>query len=99
MEPIFDENGVLEYVKTDIAKPQQSNAQKIAQWKKDVVKVRIIILEGVRNHVVSNIHGKETPFSMLKTLTKLFKNYNDHRKLVLKDKLRNIGMLKNDTIP
>lgn len=71
METVLDDNGVLEYVKIDIAKPPQSDAQQLTRWKKGVVKARIILLEGVRDYVVSNIHGKETPFSMWETLTKL----------------------------
>jgi len=66
--------------------------------KKDLAKAREIILEGVRNHVVSNLHGKETPFTMWKELHKLFENNNDYIKMALKDKLLYIKMHKNDTI-
>lgn len=52
-------------------------------------------MEGVRDHIVSNLHGKETPFSIWKTLIELFKNRSDARKLALKDKLRNIKTHKN----
>lgn len=47
MEIVLDDNGLLEYVKTNIAKPGSSNAQSLAQLKKDVAKVRRIILEGL----------------------------------------------------
>lgn len=73
MAAILDDNGVLKYVKNYIAKHPQSNTQKLTQWKKDVSKTRRIILEGVRDHVVSNLHGKQTPFSMWKTLIELLK--------------------------
>ena len=52
----------------------------------------------MQDHVVSNLHGKVTPFSMWKALAKLFKYSSDHRKLALKDKLQNIKMQKNDII-
>lgn len=87
MEAMLDDNGVLEYVKTNIKKPLQSNAQQLTQRKKDVAKERRIILEGMRDHIVSNLHGKDTPFSMWKTLDELFKNSSDHRKLALEDNL------------
>ena len=87
MEVVFDDNGLLEYIKTYVAKPQASDAQNLAQWKKYVAKERRTILEGVWDHIVSNIHGKETFFTMWKELTKLFKNNSDQRMLVLKDKL------------
>jgi len=38
---------VLLYVKIDIENPPQSNAQQLAQWKKDVAKTWRIILEGL----------------------------------------------------
>ena len=87
MEAVLDDNRFQEYVNTKIPKPRSTNAQNLAQWKKDVAKVRRIILEGVRDHIVLNIHDKETPFSMWKALIELFKNSRDHRKLALKDKL------------
>lgn len=84
---MLNDNGVLEYAKTGMAKPQKTDAEQLAQWKKDVAKARRTILEGVRDHVVSNLQGKETPFSMWKTLTRLFENNSDNRKLARKDKL------------
>ena len=56
-------------------------------------------MEGVKDHIVSSLHGKATPFAMWKALIDLFQSSNDHRKLALKDKLRKIKMEKNDTIP
>jgi len=63
-----------------------------------VGRVRHIILEGVRDHIVSSLHGKETPFSMWKTLKDLYQNNSIHRKLALKDKLRKIKCEKGNTI-
>jgi len=98
MEAVFADNGLLEYIESDIPQPAATDAQ-LVQWKKDVAKGRRIILEGVRDHIVSNLHGKASPFAMWKTLTELFQNQSDQRKLALKDKLRKIKMEKNDTIP
>jgi len=56
-------------------------------------------LEGVQDHIVSNLHGKETPFSMWKPLIELFEHNSDQGKLALKVKLRSFKMQKNDTIP
>ena len=70
----------------------------MAEWKKCLAKARWIILEGVRDHIVSRIHGKESPHAMWKTLTDLYQNNTDQRKLALKDKLRKIKMEKGKTI-
>ena len=56
-------------------------------------------MEGVKDHIVSRIHGKATPFLMWKALTDLFQSISDQRKLVLKDKLRKIKMEKGNSIP
>ena len=63
-----------------------------------MAKERWTILEGVRDHIVMSLHGKDTPFLMWKTLRDLYQNNSDQRKLVLKDKLRRIKMEKGDTI-
>ena len=68
-------------------------------WKKKVVRARRILLEGVQYHIVSNIHGKVTPYAMYKSLMDLFQSKSDHMKLALKDKLRKIKMEKGDSIP
>ena len=95
---VLDDNELLEYIKRDVAKPMELDAHNLAKWKKDVSKVRRIILERVRDLIVSNLHGKETHFAMWTTLTEIFENNSDDRKLALKDKLRNIKMQKNGTI-
>ena len=56
-------------------------------------------MEGVRYHIVLILHGKATPYSMWKALMNLFQSSSDHRKLVLKDKLKKIKMEKGDNIP
>ena len=81
MEVVLDDNGIWEYAKIDIPKLAASDAQALAQWKKDTTKLRRIILERVRDHVVLNLHGKDTPFAMWKTLINLFQSNSDVRKL------------------
>ena len=56
-------------------------------------------MEGVKDHIVSNLHGKASPFLMWKALTDLFQSKSDKRKLALKDKLRKIKMEKGNSIP
>lgn len=70
----------------------------MAEWKKCVAKARRIILEGVQDHIVSSLHGKDTPFSMWKTLKDLYQNNSDQRKMALKDKLQRIKMEKGNNI-
>jgi len=52
MEEMIDENGLLDYVKTNIPKLGSTDAHNLAQWKKYVAKARRIILEEVRDEIV-----------------------------------------------
>ena len=56
-------------------------------------------MEGMKDLIVSSLHGKASPFLIWKALTDLFQSKSDQRKLALKDKLRNIKMEKGDSMP
>ena len=84
MEVVLEDNGLKEFIDQEIPKPTSTNAQELVEWKKCVAKSRWIILEGVQEHIVSSLHGKDTPFSMWKTLNDLYQNNSDQRKLALK---------------
>eukprot|EP00253_Pinus_taeda_P030780 PITA_30780 len=99
MEALLEDNDFKEFFDQEIPKPTASDAQNLVEWEKCVGKARRIILEGVRDHIVSSLHGKETLYAMWKKLTNLYQNNNDQRKLALKDKLQNIIMEKGKTIP
>jgi hypothetical protein len=99
MEAILEDNGLNEFIDKDVPKPNVADTANLDAWKKKVAKERRIMLEGVRDHIVSSLHGKATPYAMWNNLTDLFQNSSDHRKLVLKDKLRKIKMEKGDSIP
>lgn len=72
MEVVLADNGVWEYTQIYNPKPVASDEQEISQWKKDTIIAKRINLEGVKDYVVSNLHGNETSFAMWKTLIDLF---------------------------
>eukprot|EP00253_Pinus_taeda_P024207 PITA_24207 len=96
MEAVLEDNGLKDFTDQEVPKP--TDATELAKWKKCVARARRILLEGVRDHIVSSLHGKETLFSMWKTLKDLYHNSNDQRKLALKDKLQKIKCEKGDKI-
>ena len=99
MEVVLEDNGLKEFIDVDIPKLGPSDAAALDAWKKKVARCRRILLEGVKDHIVSSLHGKASPFLMWKALIDFFQSKSDQRKLALKDKLRKIKMEKNDTIP
>ena len=84
MEVVLEDNGLKEFITSDVPKPTSTDAALLDAWKNKVAKMRRIMLEGVRDHNVSSLHGKPTPYAMWKALMNLFQSSNDHRKLLKK---------------
>ena len=99
MEAVLEDIGLKEFIDVDIPKPGSSDAAALDTWKNKVARCQRILLEGVKDHIVSILHGKASPFLMWKALIDFFQSRSDQRKLALKDKLRKIKMEKGDNIP
>ena len=99
MEVVLGDNGLKEFKDAEIPNPASSDAAALDAWQKKTPKCRRILLEGVKDHIMSNLHGKATPFLMWKALKDFFQSISDQRKLELKDKLRKIKKEKGDSIP
>jgi hypothetical protein len=52
MEAVLEDNGLKEFIDKDVPKPDVADAANLDAWKKKVAKVRRILLEGVRDHIV-----------------------------------------------
>ena len=92
MEVVLDDNGLNDFIETDVPKPTDA-------WQKKTAKCRRILLEGVKDHIVSSLHGNASPYLMWKAMKDLFQSKSDQRKLALKDKLRNIKCEKGGRMP
>ena len=99
MEVVLEDNGLKELIDAEIPKPASSDATTLNAWQKKTAKCRRILLEGVKDHIVSSLHGKASPLLMWKSFTDFFQSRSDQRKLALKDKLRKIKMEKGESIP
>lgn len=99
MEVMLEDNGLKEFIDNIVSKPTSSDVALLDTWQKRVAKKRRIMLEGVKDHIVSSLQGISTPFAMWKALIDIFQSSSDHWNLVLKDKLRKIKMEKGDNIP
>ena len=72
MEVALEDNGLKDFIDQEVPKLVADNAQELAEWKKCLARARRILLEGVRDHTVLSLHGRETLFSMWKTLKDLY---------------------------
>jgi hypothetical protein len=61
MEAVLEDNGLKDYIDKYVPKPDATDTANLNSWQNKVAKARRILLEGVRDHIVSSIHGKTTP--------------------------------------
>ena len=64
MEAVLEDNGLKDLIDSDVPKPGSSDAALLDAWQKKVEEKRRILLEGVKDHIVSSLQGKATPFSI-----------------------------------
>ena len=76
--------------------PASTNAVAFAAFNKKDIKARRIILDAVNDHVIPHICGKDRAHEMWTTLTGLFQSSNENRKMVLREKLKSIKMVKGE---
>ena len=77
MEAVLEDNGLKEFIDAKIPKPASSDAAALDAWQKKIAKCRRILLEGVKDHIVSSLHGKASSLLMWKALTDLFQSRSD----------------------
>ena len=64
MEAALEDNGLKEFIDSDVPKPTSTDVALLDAWQKKVAKARRILLEGVQDHTVSSLDGKATPYAM-----------------------------------
>ena len=77
MEAVLEDNGLKEFIDSDVPNPGSSDAALLDAWQNKTTKTRRILWEGVKDHIVSSLHEKATPFLMWKALTDLFQSISD----------------------
>ena len=55
-----------------------------------------IILDAIKDHVIPHISAKDHAHEMWTALTGLFESSNENRKMVLREKLKSIKMVKGE---
>ena len=93
---VLMENGIWEFV--DYILTPFIDSTPLATHNQKDVKARRIILDAIKDHVIPHLSRKKTTREMWEALTKLYQNDNQNRKMVLREKLRDIEMSKSDTV-
>lgn len=63
-----------------------------------MAKEKWMILDGVRDHIVSHVAGKNTTKEMWDALSSLYQNSSEQRKMFLHENLRSIRMQNGEGI-
>ena len=77
IEAMLEYNVLMDFIDSDVPKPGSSDVAFLDAWQKKTTKTRRILSEGVKDHIVSGIHGKATPFLIWKAFTYLFQSRSD----------------------
>ena len=85
---LLEENGIKDYVTNFVFVP--IDVIQLATYKKGDAKVRRIILDGFKDHIVPNISELETMKKMWDAILSMYQNATSKRKMILKEKLKNI---------
>ena len=78
--------------------PASTDAVAFGAFNKKDIKARRIILDAVKDHVIPHISGKDRAHEMWISLTDLFQSSNKNRKMVLREKLKSIRMVKGEVM-
>jgi hypothetical protein len=70
----------------------------VAEFRKRNNKAKRTICDGVRDHVIPHLTGKDYAFEMWESLCKLYQSPNQNQKMVLQDRLRSIQMLDSESV-
>ena len=81
-----------------IVVPASIDAQALFAFKKKDIKARRIILDAVKDHVITRISSKTRAYQMWDALTSLFQSSNENRKMFLREKLKSIEMAKAEGV-
>ena len=77
--------------------PASTDAVALAAFNKDF-KANRIILDAVKDHVIPHMTSKDFAYEMWDALINLYQSSNENRKMVLREKLKSIRMVKAESV-
>ena len=68
-------------------------------WKKIDSRAMLIIMDGVKDHIVPHLSGKKTALEMWQALESLYQSKNENCRIVLYERMRSTKMTKGGVVP
>jgi len=91
---VLQVNWIWGFVEKEINKP--SDPKELEIWEDLDTKVRLIIIDGMKDPLIPHVFGKNNAHEMWMALQNLFQNKNENRVLVLEDKFKSIKMIMGE---
>ena len=89
---ILGEHDLDGFVKEDVKEPEGEEAK--AKQKKDMIKVKRIIANSIKDHLIPQASSKNTPKKMFDALTILLEGKNINRRMTLRNQLNGVKIQK-----
>jgi hypothetical protein len=70
----------------------------VAEFRKRNNKAKRTICDAMQDHIIPHLTRKDYAYEMWASLCKLYESSNENRKLVLRDRLRGIRMLEDESV-
>jgi hypothetical protein len=96
MQLIIEENELLDHIKNML--PELEDEEAKAKLKKNEVKVKRILTDSIKDHLIPNVYELKITKEMFDALTRLYERKNTSEKLILRHQLINVTMKKLETI-
>ena len=93
---VFEESEVWDIVEKQPTIPV--DATQLAEFKKLNAKGKRLILDGIRDHIIPHVRGKDYAHDMWAALISLCQSSNENRKMVLREKLKTIKMMNSEGV-
>ena len=75
-----------------------TDATQLATYKKKSIKAKRLILDGVKDHIIPHVRGKDHAFEVWEALTNLYHSSNENRKMALRDKMKANRMKGSESV-
>jgi hypothetical protein len=93
---ILEEHEIEEFIKEEVPKPEGDEAKE--KHKNNLVKVKRIIADSIKDHLIPHISYLKTPKHMFDTLSRLYEGKNINRNMTLRTQLKSVKMQNSETI-
>ena len=84
------------YISGEVLVPEGDEAK--ALHKKNLIKVKKIIADSIKDHLIPQVSSLKTPKNMFDSLTNLFEGKNINRKMTLRNQWKNVKIQNAETI-